>query len=432
MKFNIVNRCTEDMGSMHGMLKSFLPFARKRMGFDKPPSIYFQSDEGNAQRLLGKTAHYDPTTMNVTVYVTGRHPKDVLRSLSHELVHHAQNCRGDFTNLPDTAPGYAQKDQHLRRMEEEAYSVGNMCFRDWEDGVKTGKLKISVKINESLLREEEETHTVVKGDTLSGIAKEKYGNARKWPIIYLNNRSQIQDPDLIFPGMKLIIPPESEFSDLSKSEIHSIYNLSAFYNPTGVTGGTSKEKSMKSIEIDESEILFPIRLEDRPRRISSGFGMRGPIKKLAHLGDRYGKRHMHKGIDIGVGIGKDVIAPANGVITFVRTGSESAGNYIHLLHNTGDGYRKYRFLHLDRILVAQGQNVEKGEVIGKSGDTGPAGMDPHLHFEILTDVNEDGTGGVAQDPMQFYRTKKITSLPEWRNLELNKLLLEKFNLGEKK
>ena len=119
------------------------------MGFDKPPSIYFQSDEGNAQRLLGKTAHYDPTTMNVTVYVTGRHPKDVLRSLSHELVHHAQNCRGDFTNLPDTAPGYAQKDQHLRRMEEEAYSVGNMCFRDWEDGVKTGKLKISVKINES-------------------------------------------------------------------------------------------------------------------------------------------------------------------------------------------------------------------------------------------------------------------------------------------
>ena len=142
------------MSSMQGLLKSFLPFARKNMGFTKPPTIVFQSDQGNAQKLLGKTAHYDPTTNHIVVYVTGRHPKDVLRSLSHELVHHAQNCRGEFGNIPETTPGYAQKDNHLRKMEEEAYKVGNLCFRDWEDGVKTGKIRASVMMRESLLKEE--------------------------------------------------------------------------------------------------------------------------------------------------------------------------------------------------------------------------------------------------------------------------------------
>ena len=60
-----------------------------------------------------------------------------MRSLSHELVHHAQNCRGEF-DKPTVAgeQGYAQKDPHLREMEREAYELGNMCFRDWEDGYK--------------------------------------------------------------------------------------------------------------------------------------------------------------------------------------------------------------------------------------------------------------------------------------------------------
>ena len=72
MKFKVVKRCQEDLSSIHGLLKSFLPFARKRMGFNKPPTIFFQSDQGNAQKLLGKTAHYEPATKNITVYVMGK------------------------------------------------------------------------------------------------------------------------------------------------------------------------------------------------------------------------------------------------------------------------------------------------------------------------------------------------------------------------
>ena len=52
----------------------------------------------------------------------------------------------------------------------------------------------------------ETTYTVVKGDTLSHIAKEHYGKASKWHAIFEANRDQIDDPDKIFPGQVLKLP----------------------------------------------------------------------------------------------------------------------------------------------------------------------------------------------------------------------------------
>ncbi len=52
----------------------------------------------------------------------------------------------------------------------------------------------------------ERTYTVVKGDTLSHIAKAHYGKAGKWRAIFDANRDQIDDPDKIFPGQVLKIP----------------------------------------------------------------------------------------------------------------------------------------------------------------------------------------------------------------------------------
>jgi len=52
----------------------------------------------------------------------------------------------------------------------------------------------------------ETSYTVVKGDTLSHIAKEHYGKASKWHVIFEVNRDQIDDPDKIFPGQVLKLP----------------------------------------------------------------------------------------------------------------------------------------------------------------------------------------------------------------------------------
>ncbi len=119
------------------------------MALIKAPRSFFQSDQDNAGRMLGKTAYYDPQNYQIVLYTDGRHPKDILRSLSHELVHHDQNCRGDFTTDNATGEGYAQKDPHLREMEREAYEKGNLIFRDFEDLIKTGKINIEIDFSDS-------------------------------------------------------------------------------------------------------------------------------------------------------------------------------------------------------------------------------------------------------------------------------------------
>ncbi|MEM7660876.1 MAG: peptidoglycan-binding protein LysM [Pseudomonadota bacterium] len=50
-------------------------------------------------------------------------------------------------------------------------------------------------------------HTVERGDTLSAIAKKVYGNAMKYPVIFEANKPMLSDPDKIYPGQVLRIPP---------------------------------------------------------------------------------------------------------------------------------------------------------------------------------------------------------------------------------
>ena len=51
-------------------------------------------------------------------------------------------------------------------------------------------------------------HTVARGDTLSAIAKKYYGSAGKYPTIFEANKPMLTDPDKIYPGQVLRIPPQ--------------------------------------------------------------------------------------------------------------------------------------------------------------------------------------------------------------------------------
>lgn len=155
------------------MLKEFVPYARKQLGFDKPVKVVLKSDKENAKDPLGKTAFYNPEKGIIYVFTTNRHPKDILRSTSHELVHHAQNCRGDLKATKSTQEGYAQNDPHLRNMEKEAYEKGNIIFRDWEDSRK----KI---MTENKQPEEEEINPLKKEK-----ANDHY--AKRAEVIYKEN-----------------------------------------------------------------------------------------------------------------------------------------------------------------------------------------------------------------------------------------------------
>ena len=115
---------------------SLTNFAKKRMGFSNTPKILFDDDIPNSQKTLGKTGYYDPSTSEIHIYASGRHIKDILRSLAHEFVHHMQNEKGDLMDDGYMCQGYAQKNPKMREMERQAYEMGNLCFRDWEDSLK--------------------------------------------------------------------------------------------------------------------------------------------------------------------------------------------------------------------------------------------------------------------------------------------------------
>ena len=106
------------------------------------PDVTLKHDDENAADLFGKTAYYQPDTQQIALYVTGRHPKDVLRSFCHELIHHIQNVEG---RLPVFTTQNTQEDDVLREIEQEAHMGGSMLFREWEDTCKKKDLEEGTK-----------------------------------------------------------------------------------------------------------------------------------------------------------------------------------------------------------------------------------------------------------------------------------------------
>jgi phosphopantetheine adenylyltransferase len=90
------------------------------------------NDAKNADDFFGKTAYYNPGTITVTLYTLGRHPKDVMRSYAHEMVHHIQNLE---ERLPQISTTNTNEDGKLEEIEREAYERGNITFRKWTDSI---------------------------------------------------------------------------------------------------------------------------------------------------------------------------------------------------------------------------------------------------------------------------------------------------------
>lgn len=105
----------------------------KGMKITPLPEIKIRRDLSEAGDFFGKTAYYDPINQEVILYVMARHPKDVMRSFTHEMVHHMQNLQGRLDSYGTTN---TNEDSNLNEIEQEAYLIGNTTFRNWEDKVK--------------------------------------------------------------------------------------------------------------------------------------------------------------------------------------------------------------------------------------------------------------------------------------------------------
>ena len=136
MTCKIYNNCGTDFGDLESHIQDMYGFFANKYSFDKHPSIHLDSDEQNKAEILGKTAYYDPQSCEVHVYTDNRHPKDMLRSVAHELIHHKQNLEDRLQVGGYNGPGYYLENDKLKEVEHEAMLEGNACMREWEDTKK--------------------------------------------------------------------------------------------------------------------------------------------------------------------------------------------------------------------------------------------------------------------------------------------------------
>lgn len=106
------------------------------------PDIELNWDEQDG--LFIKTGYYLPGEKKVVLFCKDRHPKDILRSYAHEMIHHMQNLNGDDLNF--TSVDDVKDNDKLEKLESEAYLKGNIYFRKWTEYVSKNN---KGKLNES-------------------------------------------------------------------------------------------------------------------------------------------------------------------------------------------------------------------------------------------------------------------------------------------
>jgi len=179
-------------------------------------------------------------------------------------------------------------------------------------------------------------------------------------------------------------------------------NLKDYYNSDLITEVTkqvdklSKQLYIQSKSFDEvfnlvknkSQMLASIPaiqpISNRQLKyIASGFGWRiHPIYKT---------EKMHTGMDFTAPVGTPIHATGNGIVEKPDYDARGLGN--HVIINHGFGYESV-YGHMSKIVVRNGQKVNRGDLIGYVGSSGAA-TGPHLHYEVRKN-------GTPLNPVNFY------------------------------
>ena len=136
MPCNIKNPGNADLSELEPHVQGMYDYFDQKIGFNKPPTMFFDSDPSNQGEVLGKTAYYDPSSLQIHIFIDGRHPKDMLRSIAHELIHHQQNLEGRLNVGGYHGEGYYLENEELKELEQEAMLQGNSLMREYEDNLK--------------------------------------------------------------------------------------------------------------------------------------------------------------------------------------------------------------------------------------------------------------------------------------------------------
>ncbi|MDO8505325.1 MAG: M23 family metallopeptidase [bacterium] len=193
------------------------------------------------------------------------------------------------------------------------------------------------------------THIVKKGETLGGIVK-KYGASIE-EVQQINTLAEVT----IAPGIKIIIPGGRPYSAPVAAKPPVRREIIVPPSIAALPGG---------------KFLWPL----RSKIITQYFSWR------------------HAGLDVGDKIGAPIYAVENGVVELAGWGAGGWGNMVLVNHGNG---LKTRYAHASKLLVAPGQQVNKGQVIALIGSTGRS-TGPHLHLAVYLN-------GRTINPLQYLK-----------------------------
>ena len=168
-------------------------------------------------------------------------------------------------------------------------------------------------------------------------------------------------------------------------------DLEDFEQPEGINFDSALAAAPDTVPGDImglGNLQIPLTREELARQtIPAGRPLYGWITRAFSTGEESGEKHA--GLDFAVKTGTTVAATASGAVVFAGW-DEYLGNLVIIEH--GNGYQTL-YGHNENLLVEEGDNVLKGDVIALSGNTGHSTA-PHLHYEIRKD-------GVPVDPTPY-------------------------------
>lgn len=266
------------------------------MNIQPLPEVKVRYDEDNAKDFFGKTAYYDPNSKEVVLYATGRHPKDICRSFTHEMVHHIQNLEGRLHNIKtqDT-----NEDERLLELEKEAYLTGNITFRNWEDKYKNNTDTVKEVMTEGKY---DAITTYLTNKSIEGVKNALTKKLHHYKEGYFGNvkstDAQVAMKKIVdeaYPILLLSLPDDIDKQFQKESDLEFDYELKAIFvkgsdaimrNGGAYKGGLQKDDSWIQPKIELEFVLdpynFPRDFEELSAQISDV--LRHEIEHLTQAG----------------------------------------------------------------------------------------------------------------------------------------------------
>jgi murein DD-endopeptidase MepM/ murein hydrolase activator NlpD len=241
------------------------------------------------------------------------------------------------------------------------------------------------------------TYTVQAGDTVEGIAEQ----FRLQPTTIMWANSAVEDaPDLLRIGQEVIILPiDGVYHAVAEGD--TLASIAEKYKVTTdvITACEYNHLAAPEYPIEVGmHLIVPGGEKPYVPKVVTSYdgpipeGARGtgafqwPVLGYITQGYWYG----HRAIDIGVRVGSAVLAADGGFVSFAGWTDVGYGYLVVVDH--ANGFATY-YAHLSNIYVYEGQAVERGQILGASGNTGNS-TGPHLHFEVRYQ-------GVPQNPRAY-------------------------------